>query len=119
MKDTVNIKSGIIGLFFVFAILMIPNSSNAQTTTTDITYVKIEVDGLSCPFCAYGLEKKIKKIETVKNIKIELEEGELTFNVKNSHKPTKDELTTIVKDAGFTARKIHFSKTAFKEKIDE
>jgi len=120
MKNTVNIKTGIIGLFFVVAFLMIPNSSNAQATeTAETVFIKVEVDGLSCPFCAYGLEKKIKKIETAKDIKIELEEGELTFNVKNSHQPTKDELTSIVKDAGFTPKEIHFSKIAFKEKTND
>ncbi|MDX1629678.1 MAG: heavy-metal-associated domain-containing protein, partial [Fulvivirga sp.] len=37
--------------------------------------VKVEVDGLSCPFCAYGLEKKLKNLDGVTNIKVDIENG--------------------------------------------
>ena len=79
------------------------------------TYIKIEVDGLSCPFCAYGFEKKLKKVKEVRDIFIDIQEGFATLNVPNDDKPTEEELRKIVKDAGFTAREITFSSTPFKE----
>jgi len=93
---------------------------NAQTKSeTDKTYIKIEVDGLSCPFCAYGLEKKLKNIDGSKDVSIQLEEGEVTMSVPLVKKPTEEELRKIVKDAGFTPKEISFSKTPFKTKKDE
>ena len=37
--------------------------------------VTIEVDGLSCPFCAFGLEKRLSKVEGVQDVKIFVDEG--------------------------------------------
>ncbi len=83
-------------------------------------YVKVEVDGLACPFCAYGLEKKLKKIEGQQDLFIDIQEGFATFNVPADSKITKEKLSKIVKDAGFKARKVVFSDKPFaKTKQDE
>ena len=29
---------------------------------------QVQVDGLGCPFCAYGLEKKFKEFKGIKNV---------------------------------------------------
>ena len=44
--------------------------------------VAVKVDGLACPFCAYGVEKKLKKVEGVENLKIDIDAGKVTLNVK-------------------------------------
>ncbi|AMC11784.1 hypothetical protein Lupro_11110 [Lutibacter profundi] len=77
------------------------------------TYIKIWVDGLACPFCAYGLEKQIKRIEGVKNLHIDLNRGFITFTAISEKKPTEERLKKLVKEAGFVARKIEYSKTDF------
>jgi len=115
MKTT--IKTTGITLIMLLAALFTTNTVNAQTT--EKTYIKIEVDGLSCPFCAYGLEKKLKKIAGSKDVFIQLEEGEATMSVPKDQKPTEEELRKIVKDAGFTPKEITFSKTPFKTKKDD
>lgn len=83
--------------------------------TTDKTYIQIRVDGLSCPFCAYGLEKKLKKVDGATDLHIELEEGLVSFAVPKDKKPTVESLRKVVTDAGFTPRKIKFSDTPFKK----
>ena len=100
------------------ALIATTNNVVAQETTEKV-YIKIEVDGLSCPFCAYGLEKKLKKVTGSKDIIIELTAGEATLNVPKDEQPTKEELETIVKDAGFTPREITFSDNPFKTKEGE
>ena len=42
---------------------------------------EIQVDGLGCPFCAYGLEKKFKEFDGIKNVAIEIETGDFTFTL--------------------------------------
>jgi len=32
--------------------------------------VRVQVDGLSCPFCAYGLEKKLRRVDNVAELEI-------------------------------------------------
>jgi mercuric ion binding protein len=113
------IKTGIIVLVTLFAFLTTTSVNAQNNTNAEKTYIKIEVDGLSCPFCAYGLEKKLKKVAGSENVLIELTEGEATMNVPKDQQPTKEELQKIVKDAGFTPKEIIFSKTPFKTKKDE
>ena len=113
------LKTGIITLLTFATFILSTTNVNAQTKNeTDKIYIKIEVDGLSCPFCAYGLEKKLKQAGS-KDVLINLEEGEATMSVPKEQQPTEEELRKIVKDAGFTPKEIIFSKTPFKIKKDE
>ena len=49
--------------------------------------VLVQVDGLSCPFCAYGLEKKLKNIDGVASLKIDIDEGLVTLSVSGNMRP--------------------------------
>jgi len=64
--------------------------------------VTAKVDGLSCPFCAYGIEKKIKKIEGVKDIRVDIKDGTVTVIYKDRKFFTRHGLNKAVRDAGFT-----------------
>ncbi len=33
---------------------------------------KLRVDGLACPFCAYGIEKQLSKLEGVERIDVDI-----------------------------------------------
>ena len=68
--------------------------------------VKVQVDGLSCPFCAYGLEKKLKKLEGVTKIEIDVENAFVLLTIKEGKTVTAEDIRQKVKDAGFTAREI-------------
>ncbi|MFQ5824898.1 MAG: heavy-metal-associated domain-containing protein [bacterium] len=85
-------------LLFNFVLL---TSAPAQ-----VEKVTIRVDGLSCPFCAYGLEKKLKSIEGVKDVKINVDKGVATLQSKKEESIGVEKLESVVKDAGFTPREI-------------
>jgi len=68
--------------------------------------VKVQVDGLSCPFCAYGLEKKLKKMGGVTKIKIDVENAFALLTIEKGKTVTDKIIRQKVKDAGFTAREI-------------
>jgi len=78
-------------------------------------YVKIQVDGLACPFCAYGLEKKLKKMPGIQELNISIKGGYVTFSLSQKDEHTEEQLRQLVKEAGFTARGITFSAQPFKE----
>jgi copper chaperone CopZ len=82
----------------------------------DSVYVKADVDGLSCPFCAYGMEKKIGELEGVENLFISLD-GFVTFNTAKKDKVGEKVLKNLIEDAGFTLRKVDYSKKPFKKII--
>jgi len=107
-------------VLIITLIISLQNSSSAiAQNKADITYIRIRVDGLSCPFCAYGLEKKLKKVDGAANLHIELEEGIVTLEVPKDKKPTAESLKKVVTDAGFTPREIKFSDIPFKEKDED
>jgi len=44
------------------------------------------VDGLACPFCAYGIEKQLSKIEGVEKIDIDIGAGAVTVTMARGAK---------------------------------
>ncbi len=44
----------------------------AAGTQAQVTSLTVSVDGLACPFCAYGVEKKLKRVEGVKSIDVRI-----------------------------------------------
>ncbi|HDZ10714.1 MAG TPA: copper chaperone, partial [Bacteroidetes bacterium] len=87
------------GLFILQAGLF--SSANAQ-----IKQVRIKVNGLACSFCAYGLEKKLKKVDGVGKVTISLNDGLATLNSKADQSIEFANLKALVKAAGFSATKI-------------
>ncbi len=68
--------------------------------------VTVQVDGLSCPFCAYGLEKKLRKVENVARIEIRVNEGRAVVTPESGTSLELDELEQAVRDGGFTPREV-------------
>ncbi len=66
--------------------------------------VSVQVDGLSCPFCAYGLEKKLKKVDNVASFEIQVSEGRVVLNPQPGTSLDLAALEQAVRDGGFTPR---------------
>ncbi len=63
---------------------------------------RLQVDGLACPFCAYGIEKKLKAAKGVKAIRIDIDAGTVTVTMEAGGALSEAQARRIVKDAGFT-----------------
>ncbi len=68
--------------------------------------VTLRVDGLACPFCAYGMEKKLKRIENLEDLDIKINEGLVILYFKEGTKIDQELITQKVKEAGFTPREL-------------
>jgi len=62
---------------------------------------KLRVDGLACPFCAYGIEKRLSAIAGVRAIDVDIASGAVTVTMTEG--TTLDEATArkAVRAAGF------------------
>lgn len=76
------------------------------TAFAEAADVFVRVDGLSCPFCAYGLEKKIMKMEGVEKMEIDLEGGKVEIRFIDRDLIQVEEIEKAVRDAGFTPKSI-------------
>ncbi|NOX08579.1 MAG: heavy-metal-associated domain-containing protein [Gammaproteobacteria bacterium] len=64
----------------------------------------MRVDGLVCPFCAYGIEKKLKEIEGVEAIDVDLDNGLVTVNTATGIDLSEERMKQLFTDSGFTYR---------------
>ena len=65
---------------------------------------ELRVDGMACPFCAYGIEKKFKKMDGVEAIDIDLQKGLVRVRTRTDKTFTEGELKTLINDSGFTLK---------------
>lgn len=91
MKNKI-IVTLIIGIMTMF-------SANAQK---EMDKFMVQVDGLGCPFCAYGLEKKFKEFKGIKNVKIDIETGDFSFSYPVEKALSLLDVEKQVENAGYT-----------------
>jgi len=73
-----------------------------QPAQAEITRMSVHVDGLTCPFCVFNLEKKLKPLRNVTDVKINLKTGNAAVVLGKGRGPTVGEIKQAVRDAGFT-----------------
>lgn len=84
-----------------------PVSSPATSSEPAPEIVEMVVPGLSCPFCAYGLEKRLRQeIEDLSDLEIEAATGKVTFRVADGSALSDEDLRTIVRKAGFSVEEL-------------
>lgn len=66
----------------------------------------LRVDGLACPFCAFGLEKKIMKLQGVTSYDVDMKVGKVHVGLAEDARLELDKIRAAVKDAGYTLRGI-------------
>ena len=87
-----------------FIALMIITLVASTSVLADGTRYQMRVDGLACPYCAYGIEKNLKKIDGVEQIEVDLDNGLVIVNVTSGVTLTDAQMAKLFTDAGFTFR---------------
>ncbi len=87
----------------VLAVMLLSMTWSAATLAAGTEY-RMRVDGLACPYCAYGVEKKLKAIEGVGKIDVNLDAGLVVVDVAEGVTLTEPQMKTLFQDAGFTYR---------------
>lgn len=91
------------------AALATPASAGAQGKAEEQPAprrIEVTILGMSCPFCAYGVEQKLKKLESVEELDVELETGIATLTLEEGADISNETLRETVKQAGFEVAKI-------------
>ncbi len=78
----------------------------AEIEPAEQRQIEVTILGMSCPFCAYGVEQKLKKLEGVEDLEVVLETGIATLTLEDGADLSNDLLKETVKRAGFEAAKI-------------
>jgi len=65
--------------------------------------IQFTVAGLSCPFCAYGIEKKLRReITGLDSLGLDFKTGTVTLQVQDGAQVSDGQLRRVVKQAGFS-----------------
>ncbi len=88
-------------LIVTLAILLAPLAVNANPTG-----YALQVDGLACPFCAYGVEKKLSSIGGVEEINVDIKKGQVIVIMSDGSTLSENLAREQVEKAGFTLRSI-------------
>ena len=93
----------------VAALSISPMVLAAQAVVKDDVQPKVtvEVDGLACPFCAYGLEQRIQEIPSVQQSIINIEAGTVELTPNEGEHIDIDEVKEAVIEGGFTPQEVH------------
>ncbi len=72
----------------------------AQSRVADMT---VTVDGMSCPFCAFGVEKRLRKVRGVATVAVDMKNGTAYLVAKPKVSIHYQDVPKAIKEAGFTA----------------
>jgi len=72
----------------------------------EVSQMSVKVDGLACPFCVYGIEKKLRRVDSIRDVDVDLESGVARIALVEGKVPTLAEVRSAVKKAGFTPREV-------------
>ncbi|SHK33570.1 heavy-metal-associated domain-containing protein [Rhodothermus profundi] len=107
MRLRFRVASGLLVLWMGVGFL--PAQGQTRVPVPDaILYVK----GLACPYCAYGLEKKLKQLSMVREIEVQMDEGRVLVAFRKGQRPDPAAfealVARVVKEAGFTLEKVEY-----------
>lgn len=64
----------------------------------------LQADGLACPFCAYGIEKQLTRIDGVESVETDVISGAVVITMEPGATLTEADAIRAVEAAGFTMR---------------
>ncbi len=91
----------ILGVLLLLAGLVL--TAGNHVVMADETY-RLRVDGLACPFCAYGAEKKLKALQGVKRVKVYINKGVIVLTLRQGAVLSRQQVERLIKEAGFSLR---------------
>ncbi|MCH7696061.1 MAG: heavy-metal-associated domain-containing protein [Proteobacteria bacterium] len=68
------------------------------------TEYELGIDGVACPFCVYGIEKQLSKLEGIERISTDIKNGLVLLEMKDGSTLTEQLINEAVNKAGFTLR---------------
>ena len=68
------------------------------------TEYELGIDGVACPFCVYGIEKQLSKLEGIERISTDIKNGLVLLEMKDGSTLTEESINEAVNKAGFTLR---------------
>ncbi|GIW53145.1 MAG: hypothetical protein KatS3mg081_2500 [Gemmatimonadales bacterium] len=89
---------------------MLAQQEPSQSAAADTRQIEMIVTGLSCPLCAYGLEKKLGQLEGLDSVSVDFKTGRVRLLFRDGSEVSDERLHQLVRDAGFEISEIKRSR---------
>lgn len=76
------------------------------------------VNGLACPFCAYGIEKHLQKVEGVDAVEVDIKSGRVLVTMQENTSLTRERAENAIDRAGFTLESFEVIETQGDNDVD-
>lgn len=83
-------------LFTIVNFSLIPSPAYAQVAEATTT-----IDGLTCPFCSFGAKKRLKTVDGVDKVTVDVMKGIATLQANPGESINVQQISGAVKKAGF------------------
>ena len=98
------------------AVLAATLTMAAQAPTGSQKQAVVTVQGMQCPFCAYGIKKHLAKLPGVTRVDVELAKNQAIVTFAPAAKVTDAQIQQAIRKAGFTPGKIEWQSIGQREK---
>jgi mercuric ion binding protein len=98
----------------LLSFLLLTATSFASSQEQETAYV-IGVDGLACPFCSYGVEKWLVKLDGVEQVETDIKLGQVIVRMIDGETLQRIQVEEAIEKTGFSLRS--FGK--FEEKEEQ
>lgn len=103
-------------LIVAFGVLFLAGIFTASAAHSRVLSATVTVDGMACPFCAYGVEKKLKKVDGVGSISVDLESGKALLTAAEGTSIDVSGVPGAIRKSGFTPGEIQVTATGTVER---
>lgn len=79
------------------------------TGVAEVTRAVVSVDGMSCPFCAFGVEKKLNTVDGTSEVTVDMKGGTATLVAKDGKSLEIGQIGQAVRTAGFTPGRLRIT----------
>ncbi len=90
---------------FALTVFALPAQASHTATAKDHD-VTVHVYGLVCDFCAQAIEKVFMKRDDVEAIDVDLDNFEVTIDLKDGAEIDDETITKLITDSGYTVNEI-------------
>jgi len=97
-------KAGLAAALIMLGTLLGPMAPADSAAPDATSTFALEVAGLACPFCAYGIEKRLGKLEGVDDVEVDIADARVLVTMQPGASLTRKRAARAVDRAGFTLR---------------
>lgn len=108
MKRFFLITGLLVGLLIVGGISR-PAQAQEHLESPDIV---AEVNGMACPFCAYGVRRKLLRLEGVEQVAVSVADGTAQLKLEEGATLSEEKIVQAIDEAGFDAGSIEYKNEA-------